>query len=201
KNQPIFYEDCTISVAEVASTFFENILFDYVFPTLSEKEKTTALFGKIQDDMGTIFRQIAFYNYEKEMHALVREKGGLSKDEFAVLYSKHLKMYLGSAFKLTEDDGYGYVYIPHFRDFFYVYSYAYGQLISKAMYEKYKKDPMFIEKVKKFLSAGGSMSPEDIFKSIGIDTSKPEFFEGGLRSIDSDIKLLEKLAKEAGMIK
>lgn len=200
KKQPVLYEDCTISVAEVASTFFENIIFDYVFPNLPEREKIYSLFSHIQDDISTVFRQIAFYNFEKDLHADIRKKGALSKEEIAALYSKHLKSYLGDAVKFDENDGYGYVYVPHFRTFFYVYSYAYGQLISKALYEKYKKNPLFIKDIKRFMEAGGSMSPEKIFKSIGVDTSKPEFFEEGIKSIEEDINRLEKLAKEAKMI-
>jgi oligoendopeptidase F len=73
-------------------------------------------------------------------------------------------------------------------------------LISRALFEKYKQDKTFGKKVKQFLSAGKSMSPEDIFKSIGIDTSDPTFFETGLLSIKKDIDLLEKLAKETGKI-
>lgn len=201
KGQPILYEDCTTSVAEVASTFFENILFDHVFPSLPEKEKFFALFSHVQDDISTVFRQIAFFNFEKEMHATVSLKGAMSADELAKTYAKHLKSYLGPAVGFQPNDGYGYVYVPHFRSFFYVYSYAYGQLISKAMYGNFKKDPSFMTNVRKFLSAGSSMSPEDIFKSIGIDTSKPAFFEDGLKSIEQDIIELEKLAKKAGMVK
>ena len=76
--------------------------------------------------------------------------------------------------------------------FFYVYSYAYGQLIADALYAEYKKDKKFIEKIKKFLRAGGSMSPADIFKSIGIDTTKPDFFKKGLKKLEEQLTSLEK---------
>jgi oligoendopeptidase F len=101
--------------------------------------------------------------------------------------------YLGPKFKLTELDGYFFVNWGHIRRFFYVYSYGYGQLISKALYKKYKEDKNYITEIKKFLSAGGSKSPEDTFKDIGIDTSKPDFFVRGLQSIEDDIKRLESL--------
>jgi oligoendopeptidase F len=81
------------------------------------------------------------------------------------------------------------------RYFFYVYSYAYGELISNALYNKYKEDKNYIEEINKFLRAGGSKSPEDIFKEIGIDTSKPAFFETGLKKLEEDITKLEKLLK------
>jgi oligoendopeptidase F len=108
--------------------------------------------------------------------------------------AKHLKSYMGPVVDVSDDDGYFYVYWSHIRRFFYVYSYAYGQLISKALYEKWKEDSSYADKIKQFLRAGESMSPEDIFKSIGIDTSKLGFFEAGLKSIEKDIARLEKLA-------
>ena len=106
-----------------------------------------------------------------------------------------MKSYLGDAVEVTDDDGYFFVNWSHIRRFFYVYSYAYGQIISKALFANWKKDPAYSKKIEQFLKAGRSMSPEDIFKSIGIDISKPEFFEAGLKSIEEDIKKLEKLTK------
>lgn len=200
KTQPILYEGYTISVAEVASTFFENIVFDELVKTLPEKEQFWLRFNRIQDAMGTVFRQIAFFNYELDIHTQVREKGGMSAEEYASTYIKHLSSYLGSSVRFVEEDGYAFVYVPHFRYFFYVYSYAYGKLISTALYAEYKKNPAFIEKVIQFLSAGGSKSPDNIFKSIGIDTTNPAFFEEGLSSIEQDIKELEKLAKKNKLI-
>ncbi len=195
KKQGPLYADYVISVAEVASTLFENFVFDEIFEKLSEKEKITALHNQINDDVSTIFRQIACFNYENELHQMIRSKGAVSKEEMARLMNSHMQAYLGKAVKLEEHDGYFFVQWSHIRNFFYVYSYAYGQLISKALYAEYKKDKSFIKKIEQFLSAGGSMSPYDIFKSIGIDTSKPEFFEKGLKQVEEDIKRLEKLVK------
>ena len=118
----------------------------------------------------------------------------MPKEELARLMNKHMKSYIGDI-ELTDSDGYFFVAWSHIRRFFYVYSYAFGQLVSKALYEKYKEDKTYIEKIKKFLSAGCSMSPEDIFKSIGVDLEKPDFWELGIKSIKDDIKVLEKLVK------
>jgi oligoendopeptidase F len=133
------------------------------------------------------------FNFELEMHTLIREKGAISKEEFALLHNKHMESYLGPLFNLKELDGYFFVSWPHLRYFFYVYSYAYGELISSALYQKYKEDKNYIRQIEKFLSAGGSKSPEEIFKAIGIDTSKPSFFEQGLKNVEDDIRKLEKL--------
>ncbi|MDB5238666.1 MAG: hypothetical protein JWO00_1, partial [Candidatus Parcubacteria bacterium] len=125
-----------------------------------------------------------------------REKGALSKEELCALMNKHMGAYLGDAVKLKPIDGNIFVSWHHIRSFFYVYSYAFGQLISKALYAEYKKDKAFIKKINQFLSTGGSDTPENIFKSIGIDVTKPDFWEKGLRSIEKDVERLEKLTKK-----
>jgi oligoendopeptidase F len=68
-----------------------------------------------------------------------------------------------------------------------------GNLSAWRLYQKYKEDKNYIRQIEKFLSAGGSKSPEEIFKAIGIDTSKPSFFEQGLKNVEDDIRKLEKL--------
>ncbi|KKQ83405.1 MAG: Oligoendopeptidase PepF [Parcubacteria group bacterium GW2011_GWB1_38_8] len=195
KNQPSRYRDYSIATAEVASTFFEQLISEEVEKNISKRELIILLHNRILGDISTIFRQIACFNFELELHENIRKDGQLSKEIIAKLMSKHLKSYLGSAVEVTDEDGYFYVYWSHIRRFFYVYTYAYGQIISRALFEKWKEDPSYANKIKQFLSAGGSMKPEDIFKSIGIDTSNDSFFEAGLKGVEKDIVKLEKLAK------
>ncbi len=195
KTQPPIYQGHSIAVAEVASTLFENFAFDEVFETLNEKEKIIALHNKISDDIMTIFRQIAVFNFEVDLHTIIREKGSMSKEEMAALMNKHMKSYLGPLFDMKENDGYTFVSWPHIRYMFYVYSYAYGQIISKALYKKYKEDKSYLAKIEEFLKAGQSKSPEHIFKDIGINTADPAFFKAGLESINDDIARLEKLVR------
>jgi len=195
KSQTPLYDGHSIAVAEVASTFFEQVVFDSIFPTLSPKEQVIALHNKISDEIQTIFRQISCFNFEKDLHTAIREKGVVSKEEIGALMNKHMKAYLGPVFEMKEPDGYFFVYWSHIRRFFYVYSYAYGSLVSKALYVKYKKDKSYLKEIKSFLSAGCSKSPKDIFGDIGIDTSDPEFWKQGLASIEEDIKKLERLIK------
>lgn len=194
RKQPPRYQKYSTATAEVASTFFEQMISDEIEKHLPEKEKIILLHNKIMGDISTIFRQIACFNFELELHEKIRKEGQVSKEKIADLMSKHLKSYLGDAVNITPHDGYFFVYWSHIRRFFYVYTYAYGQLISRALYEKWKKDPSYAGKIKQFLSAGRSMYPEDIFKMIGIDSSKMSFFEDGLKSIEKDIARLEKLA-------
>ncbi|MBT3282587.1 hypothetical protein HON59_01090 [bacterium] len=195
KSQPVIYDGYTTPVAETASTFFEQLVFGAIFETLSDKEKVIALHDKIQNDVQTIFRQIAAFNFETELHNGIRAKGSLSADEIGELHNKHMKAYLGKSFKMQKIDGLAFVTWSHFRRFFYVYAYAYGQIISRAMNDKFKEDKSFGKQIKQFLSAGGSKSPDNIFKEIGIDTRSPDFFKKALLSIEDDIKKLEQLVK------
>lgn len=199
--QPATYQSYTLSVAEVASTFFENIAFEVLLEKATAKERVLLEFQRIQDDVSTIFRQIACFNFELAMHEEVRTKGSISKERMSELHNQSMSKYLGKTVKLNELDGYFFVQWSHLRNHFYVFTYAYGQIISKALYAEYKKDKNFIQSIIKFLSAGGSMSPDEIFKSIGIDTTKPDFFLKGLKEIAVDIKNLEKLARHLKMIK
>ena len=192
KSQPSFYEGYSMSTAEVASTLFEYILFYELFEKLTPDEKIIALHDKIQDDIATVFRQIACFNFETEMHNTIRKNGNMSKEELASVMNKHMKSYMGDI-NFGDKDGYFFVGWPHLRYMFYVYSYAFGQLTSKVLYRKYKEDKSYIEKIKQFLSTGGSMSPEDTFKAIGLDLKNPEFWKNGMKEIESDIKMLEKL--------
>ncbi len=199
-SQPAHYRNYSMATAEVASTFFEQAVLDDAEQYLSDDEKIVLLHSKVLGDVSTIFRQIACFNFEKELHERIRKEGQISAEEIAGLLSKHHRSYLGTAVEVENEDGYFFVNWSHIRRFFYVYSYAYGQIVSRALYEKWKADPTYEKKIEQFLSAGRSMSPEQIFKKIGIDTLKPEFFETGLKAIDADITKLEKMAKKAGMI-
>lgn len=196
KQQPIFYQGYSTAVAETASTFFEGVAFEHAVRDLPESEKIIALHDRLQEDIATIFRQVAFFNFELELHRAVRERGWVPKENIAAMLNRHMASYMGKSVKLEEDDGYLFTSVSHFRRPFYVYSYAYGQLISKALHARYKEDPGYSKEIDRFLSAGCSKSPEDIFADIGIDVRNPAFFEEGIQSIARDVKELAKLVSK-----
>lgn len=196
KEQSPLYESATLSAAETASTLFEQITFDHIYDTLTEREKRAALHAKLLEEVATIFRQIAFFNFERDLHARIRESGFATRAEMAQLYTKHMKDYMGPAFSFKELDGYFWVYVSHFRMMFYVYSYAYGLLVSKALYRRWREDRSYIQQIDQFLSAGASDTPENIFRAIGVDPSNPAFFRQGLAEIERDIDELERLVKK-----
>jgi oligoendopeptidase F len=184
-----------MAVAEVASTFFEQAVIEKLESVLPKDEQIILLHNKILGDINTVFRQIACFNFETELHRAIRNTGQLSHEEIATLLQKHMQSYMGDTVTVTELDGYQFVSWSHIRRFFYVYSYAYGQLISRSLYTKWKENPTYSQKIKQFLASGSSKSPEDIFKSIGIKTDE-NFFLAGIKSIEEDIKRLEKMVKK-----
>lgn len=195
KSQPAIYEDFSTTTAETASTLFEQLAMDAVYESLDEDQKIIFLHDKISREIATVQRQIAFYNFELEMHTHIREHGLATKEELAKMMQKHLQSYLGSAVDVTDRDGYSYVYIPHIRYGFYVYTYTYGHLVSSMMIQKYKADKGYLAQINKFLHAGGSDTVENIFSSVGINTRKVETFIESLKSQALDIEKLEKLTK------
>nr|MBP7859937.1 M3 family oligoendopeptidase [Patescibacteria group bacterium] len=191
-----FYIDTSIATAEVASTFFEDFVFKKLLEKSDDELKLSLILRKLDDDISTIFRQVACFNFELELHNTFREKGFLPAKEIGEIFAKHMKSYMGSYVKIGKDNHNWWVYWSHIRNFFYVYSYASGLLISKALQRETDKDKKFIEKVKIFLQSGSSKSPKDLFLDLGIDISKKEFWEEGVRECADLLKEAEVLAKK-----
>lgn len=185
-----------LSTAEVASTFVEDFVVDEISKNANEEIKLAIMMARLDDCVGSIFRQIACYKFEQELHKSFREKGYLSKKEIGELFQKHMRAYMGEFVELSSGSQNWWVQWSHIRDFFYVYSYASGLLISKSLQGFVKKDPKFIEKVKEFLGAGESRSPKEIFLDLGIDITDKKFWDKGLKEIGMLLKETEKLAKK-----
>jgi oligoendopeptidase F len=197
KGQPVLYEDYTISVAEVASTFFEQLVIDDLIENAeNDQERLRLLDEKMKGDIGSVFRQISFFNFELALHDKIRKDGGASKEEMAEMFYKESKNFVGPVFASTVDDGYTFIGIPHLRYFFYVYTYALGQIVSRALCAKYNEDHNFIEKVEEFLRSGQSMSPRDIFLKTGIDIADPKFIQAGIDAISDDVKKYEAIVNK-----
>ncbi len=186
-----------LSTAEVASTFMEDFVLQEVMQQSDDPQyQLSLLMMKLNDDISTIFRQIAFYQFEQELHSQFRQQGYLSASQIGQIFQKYMKQYMGSAVEQSARSENWWSYVSHFRSFFYVYSYASGLLISKSLQAKVKHDLTFIQSVKQFLSAGHSDSPQQIFLKLGIDISQPDFWQQGLDEIELLLKQAEKLAKK-----
>jgi oligoendopeptidase F len=178
--------DYSLALAEVASTFFEDFALETILPKIDNEELIESLkMESMNDSMNTIFRQVAFYNFEKELHKTFREKGYLSHEVISELFIKHMQAYLGGSVDVDDGMRYGWIYVSHFRRFFYVYTYASGLLISKYLQKRIREDPDFIKKFKEFLKAGSSKSVQDIFMDLDVDISQKDFWKEGVENLKS----------------
>lgn len=198
KMQPVLYEGFSTTTAETASTLFEQLVQQKLFEQLGERDQYIFLHDKISRDIATVQRQIACFNFELEMHQHIRNEGIATKEELAKLMAKHLRAYLGPAVDVTNEDGYSFVYWPHIRYGFYVYTYTYGILMSNLMARRYEKDNSFIDEIDQFLSSGGNDTVENIFKKIGIRADRVDTFMESLKNQEEDIALFAKLSKKFG---
>jgi oligoendopeptidase F len=183
------------STAEVASTFMEDFVLQDLLRQADDESRLAIMMKKINDDVSTIFRQVACYKFEQELHKQFRQKGYLSKKEIGRLFQKHMSSYMGDFVEQSPGSENWWVYWGHIRSFFYVYSYASGLLISKSLQNSVKDNPKFIEKVKKFLSAGLSDSPKNVFKKLGVDITNKSFWNKGLTEVENLIQESTKLGK------
>ena len=195
KAQDEIYFGTLTSTAEVASTFFEDFVFRELINNVDNKTKFLLIMQKISDEISTIHRQIAGYNFEKEVHDSFRKNKHLSSKEIGDIFKKNMSAYCGNS---VEMEGYEnwWIYWSHFRRRFYVYSYASGLLISKGMQNLVDQDKSNISKVKKFLSAGTSKSPKDLFSEMNIDIYSEKFWNDGLEQINQLLNEAERLYGE-----
>ncbi len=193
--QSPLYDGHSIVTAETASTLFESLVFQALKEQASDDEKLLLLHDRLTRDIATMQRQIAFFNCELEIHTTIEREGAMTHAELKQCMHRHLTSYLGPAVDVRPIDGASYVYIPHLRYGFYVYSYTFGHLMSSLMAAAYKADTSYSKQIDTFLSAGSSASVVQIFKRIGLNTTKADTFLSALTTHENDIKQFEKLVK------
>ena len=187
------------STAEVASTFMEDFVFEKLLSEANEELKLQLLMSKLGDQVSTIFRQVAFYQFERELNKDFRQKGYLTVKEIGLLFSKHTRAYMGDYVEQSVGSSNWWLYVSHFRYFFYVYSYASGLLISKFLQSEVRRDKKFIDKVINFLSTGTSISPKESFAKMGIRIDA-KFWEKGISEFEELLNQTWSLAKKLGKI-
>lgn len=198
KSQPISKSDYSIFVAEVASTVNENLLNMYMLSQVKDKnERLFFVHNFLNDFYATVFRQTMFSEFEHFAITSVENKIPLSADVLNDKYESLQKLYFGTKAKPSPYSKYEWSRISHFYSPYYVYKYATGfiaaTIIAKNLYEK---TPGYLEKYKKFLSAGSSVYPIDLLKSVGVDFDKKETFESAFEVYKNYIDEFEKLTTE-----
>jgi oligoendopeptidase F len=184
----------SLPLAETASTFGEMVLTEKLLSVeTDEAVRRDILFKQMDDAFATILRQIYFALFEREAHALVMKNA--SVDELCNAYMENLKEQFGDALELSDDFKWEWVSIPHiYRTPFYVYAYAFGQLLVFSLYEQFKLEgEAFKPKYLKILSAGGSEAPAKILAEAGVDIRSAKFWQGGFDVLSRMVDELEKL--------
>lgn len=196
-NQTLLNSNTPLTTAETASVFFEMILFGEELKRLEKEgnqDKINAhIMEKIDSIFATAFRQIAFTKFELETYDRSLNSP-LQAKEFEEIFVKEYSKLFGDAVKMTENFRYEWSYIPHFVNSpFYVYAYAFGELATIALYNKYletENKQTFVEKYLEFLANGSRLSPKDLYLTMGIDIENPDVWNESFNYIS---KLINRL--------
>ncbi len=184
----------SLPLAETASTFGEMMLTDKLLAEeTDEAVRRDLLFKQMDDAYATIMRQSYFAIFEKQAHELVMKNA--SVDEISATYFELLKEQFGDSMELSDEFKWEWVSIPHiYHTPFYVYAYAFGQLLVLSLYQQFKAEgESFKPKYLKILSAGGSEAPAKILSDAGMDIRSSKFWQGGFDVLEKLVSELEKL--------
>jgi oligoendopeptidase F len=184
----------SLPLAETASTFGEMMLTDRLLAAeTDENVRRDILFKQVDDAYATILRQSYFALFEKQAHEMVVKNA--SVDELSAAYFENLKEQFGDSLELSEEFKWEWVSIPHiYHTPFYVYAYAFGQLLVLSLYQQFKQEgDSFKPKYLKILSAGGSEAPAKILGEAGINIESAAFWQGGFDVLDRLVKQLEEI--------
>lgn len=184
----------SLPLAETASTFGEMMFTDKLLSTEKNKDvRRDILFKQVDDAYATIMRQSYFALFEKQAHEMIQKNA--SVDELCAAYMENLKEQFGDSLELSDEFKWEWVSIPHiYHTPFYVYAYAFGQLLVFSLYQQYKiEGESFKPKYLKILSAGGSEAPAKILAEAGINIRDPKFWQGGFDVLEKLVSELENL--------
>lgn len=197
REQTYLNYDWPLTIAETASVFGEMLLFDYFKQTITNKQELLALYvEKIENIFAAVFRQTAMYRFELDVHAARRTHGELSSTEINQFWLKHQRAMFGNSVTLTPGHAVWWSYIPHFiRTPFYVYAYAFGELLSLALYQQYKETgTVMVDAYLSFLRAGGSRSPAELVAALRVNINQRSFWEKGIAAIEQLVTEAKKLS-------
>jgi oligoendopeptidase F len=186
--------DTPLTLAETASIFGEGLVFDRLLAEATPADRKALLAGKIEDGLNTVVRQIAFHRFEVRFHA-ARAKGEVAPDQIGALWLETMGESLGPAVRLNPGYEHYWAYVSHFvHSPFYVYAYAFGDLLVEALMEKRLEDPQgFAPKYEALLAAGGSKTYVEALAPFGLDPRQKAFWVRGLGRLERLIDAFEAL--------
>jgi oligoendopeptidase F len=195
KRQPYQYYHYTIFVAEVASTFNEQLLSRHLRERAKSDDERAYLINRDIDAIrGTIFRQTMFAEFEKITHESAEAGEALTVAKFKSVYHELLNQYFGPDFVIDDDLSLECFRIPHFYRAFYVYKYATGLAAAIALCERVTGGGQReLNDYLSFLCGGCSRWPLDLLRDAGVDMEKPEPVDIALTHFDRLVEELDEL--------
>ena len=193
--QGVLLSDTPLTLAETASVFGEMLTFQSMLRSQPDPIKQRQLLaGKIDDMLNTVIRQIAFYDFEQQVHTARRSKE-LSADDIGDIWLETQRQALGPTVTITETIRPYWSYVSHFiHSPFYVYAYAFGDCLVNSLYSVYQSQPEgFADKYMMLLSAGGTKKYAELLQPFGLKANDPDFWNQGLAMIADFINQLELL--------
>lgn len=187
--------DYPIFLAEVASTFNEELLTHHLLENTPDKKMRAYIICRQIDGIrGTIYRQTMFAEFEKIIHATEEAGGPLTLDWFRETYRQLLNTYFGPNFAIDTELEMECLRIPHFYNAFYVYKYATGLAAAISLAQKVLRGvPADVEAYLGFLKSGGTKYPIPTLAAAGVDMSTPAPIEAALRLFAQRVDELEGL--------
>ena len=195
RKQTLLNFDPPLTLAETASVFGELIMTQALLREERDLAVRQALLGmEIEDMIATVFRQNVLTRFEQEVYRHRREHL-LASEEIGNLWWEANAKLFGDSVEMIPEYRWGWAYISHFiHSRFYCYSYVFGELVSLALFEKYEEEgPSFLSRLIRLLERGGSGSPGNLIKDLGVDIQRPDFWEKGFQVIRRLIDELKSL--------
>jgi len=203
REQGVFHQTTPLTLAETASVFGETVTFGRLLQEVTDPQERLALLASnLEDQIATVFRQIAMNRFEHAMHTERRETGELSVERFGELWAETQADMLGDSVEITDGYRTWWSYIPHFiATPGYVYAYAYGQLLALSVYAQYEsRGADFVPQYLDLLRAGGSMTPEELGRIVDVDLADPDFWDRGLDIIERRLEETIAAAEASGRL-
>jgi oligoendopeptidase F len=203
RGQGIFHQSTPLTLAETASVFGETVTFGRLLEEVTDpNERLALLASNLEDQIATVFRQIAMNRFEHSIHTERRDTGELSVERLGDLWTASQADMLGDSVEITEGYRTWWSYIPHFIGTpGYVYAYAYGQLLALSVYAQYEaRGPEFVPQYLDLLRAGGSMAPEELGRLVDVDLADPGFWDRGLDIIERRLDETVAAAEASGRL-
>lgn len=185
-----------LTIAETASVFGEMLTFKALLgKTSTPIQRRSLLASKVDDMMNTVVRQVAFFDFERKVHARRRE-GELTSEDIGDIWMQTQKEALGEHINIDAKIRPYWGYISHFIHApFYVYAYAFGDCLVNSLYSVFESGyPNFQTLYMDMLKAGGTKKYPELLAPFGLDAKNPSFWQQGLNVISGFIDDLERLS-------